>query len=364
MIYASRLGNIAFTIFIVVIVSIAISFSLVYFLYGKYKKENIKTGNEDDDIKKDLKRKLYQKGDPKEKKKKEKEEPEPEVQPQLGSYTVVDGKKIYEATFADVDLPDDTSSKKKKKQNFDLVPRVPYSERLVIYQKKKKRKEHIMDVVFYVFAALMLAVMIIGIIFKANNQDMKFGGNRLLTIQSNSMETMYEKNTYLVENNLNGPNNRIEKYALIGISDVANDKQIKLYDIVAYKDNDGNTIVHRVIKINEVDDFTEEGNIKLDSNGNPIKKRTFNLRGDANSGSMPIEINLPFEKIEGKFNGFKSLGIGITLSCLQSNIGIIAMVAAIAFLLAYNLCEASIDKSYDKREVEVAKRLDERPWEN
>lgn len=368
MIYASKLGNLAFTVFIIVIVCIAVAFSLVYFLYGKYKKENIKTGNEDDDIKKDLKRKLYQKGDPKDKKKKEKDQPEPEeVQPTLGNYTIVDGRKVYEATFADVDLSEDLK-KKKKKDSMDSVPRVPYSERLVIYQKKKKKKNTVMNIIFLVFCAIMLGIMIFGIVFKASNQKFLFGKSTVLTIQSNSMETVYPTNTYIDENHLNDSKNRIEKYALIGLDKVANPDQLHEYDIVSYSDSNKNTIVHRIVKIEKKTEIALKPDGKPDIGADGVEKTKnvyyYTLRGDANGGSMPQEVNLPFEKIEGKYNGFKSVGLGVALCCLQSNIGIIAMVAAITFIVAYNICETSIDKSYTLREVDVAKKMDERPWEN
>ena len=151
------------------------------------------------------------------------------------------------------------------------------------------------------------------------------------------MESIYEGNTYISDNNLT---NQIEQYSLIGIEKI-NEEDIKLYDVIAYKHDDV-IYVHRVIKIME----NAEG-VKL-----------FTLRGDANSDSLTFELGVRYENIVGKYNGFSNYGLGVTLIYLQSNIGIVALLSGFLFLIMFDFSEERIENSYDSREVYIAKEID------
>ena len=160
-----------------------------------------------------------------------------------------------------------------------------------------------------------------------------------MTIQTGSMETINKENKYIFENNLT---DQIEQFSLIGIDKVAQD-DIELYDILAYQSESGDIIVHRVTRIYTSSDT----NITY-----------YTLKGDANTSSSAEELTLTYDKVIGRYNGFQNYGLGVTLTYLQSNIGLVAIAAAAIFLITYNVTESLIDKAYDNQTLIISKKID------
>ena len=106
---------------------------------------------------------------------------------------------------------------------------------------------------------------------------------------------------------------------------------IEIYDILAFKVNDV-TYVHRVVDI-----IFDNGDIY------------FTLKGDANPTSLLIETKVKEEQIIGIYNGNNSLFMGIAITYLQSEIGLIALFMSIAFLINVEVQEYLIDNTYEKR---------------
>ena len=65
--------------------------------------------------------------------------------------------------------------------------------------------------------------------------------------------------------------------------------------------------------------------------------------------------------IECVYNGFQNFGLGVATIYLQSNIGLIAIIAAFMFLFIFQTTEHFIEQSYDKRAQEIAKQIDAKP---
>ena len=74
-----------------------------------------------------------------------------------------------------------------------------------------------------------------------------------------------------------------------------------------------------------------------------------------------ILIVLTFDDIECVYNGFQNFGLGVATIYLQSNIGLIAIIAAFMFLFTFQTTEHFIEQSYDKRTQEIAKQIDAKP---
>ena len=74
-----------------------------------------------------------------------------------------------------------------------------------------------------------------------------------------------------------------------------------------------------------------------------------------------IELVLTFDDIECVYNGFQNFGLGVATIYLQSNIGLIAIIAAFMFLFIFQTTEHFIEQSYDKRAQEIAKQIDAKP---
>ncbi len=152
-----------------------------------------------------------------------------------------------------------------------------------------------------------------------------------------SMEEAYEGNTYLKDKGLE---NQITQYSMIGVEKV-NPEEVALYDVLAFKNTKGETIVHRLIRI----DSTEDG-------------YRYTFRGDANSGSASYETALKFDSILGRYNGFQNYGLGVAITYFKSTAGIIALSSTAVFLVAYEVSEELIDKEYKERNQIVAEAYD------
>ena len=131
---------------------------------------------------------------------------------------------------------------------------------------------------------------------------------------------------------------------MIGIDKVSSDEEIELYDILAYKYK-GTTYVHRVIKI-----FTDE----------ETGTTCYTLRGDANSSSLSFETNITLDDIVGKYNGYQNYGLGVAFFYLQSNIGIVAIISAMLFVISFDFSEGKIEKAYYKRSEYILEQIEEK----
>ena len=184
-------------------------------------------------------------------------------------------------------------------------------------------------------------LIIVSVSYKLMGETFYFGNTTMLTIKTGSMETANDANTYLDENNLT---NQIEQYSIITLNKVKSDDELNLYDIAAYE-HDNTIYVHRIIR-------------KYTNLTTGVTYYTF--RGDANSESLSFELTITLDDIVGKYTGFQNYGLGVTLTYLQSTIGIVAMAAALIFLITYNVTEDRIETNYYKRILLISQELDKK----
>lgn len=277
-ILASAIANLSITISVIVILSMAATFSLLFILYCRNKKRLISLGDEDERLKQEI-------GAGFEKYKKKK--------PEANFYSYLD-----------------------RKNKIDLIYRIT------------------MDVISGIASCILLSIAITGLIFRSQGKQFFIGNTTYMTIETGSMSYKNTSN----QNYEKLPNNQIEQYALIGISKVK-EEEIKQFDIIAFK-NDGIIYVHRVIQIKDIDGA-----------------RLYTTQGDANSGSFSFEVDIPFDKIIGKYNGNQSLGLGVFLTYMQSETGIVAVLFAIGLLLVMDISSTYLLKCYKKREEFLEEEL-------
>ena len=132
-----------------------------------------------------------------------------------------------------------------------------------------------------------------------------------------------EENEYLFENKLD---NQIQVNDLIFLDKVDTLDEIKLYDIICYRNDEDQRIVHRVVEIN--DDYLI-------------------TRGDANNVSDDIEITL--DRIVGKYNGGKIPRIGAFTFFISSDYGISTISIILVLSIVYFVIKSSIEKEEEKR---------------
>lgn len=241
-------------------------------------------------------------------------------------------KKQIKYGFEDKELNDEITSTlyKTNKQNLSRNENLITYKDVIAREKSITSKLHIvMDVVSGVIIAFLLAIFITGLTYRINNDNLFIGNTTYMTILTSSMEEKNEDNDYLLTYDLN---DQITQYSLIGIDKINSEDDIELYDILAYK-HDDIVIVHRVVEIKEND------------KGETI----YRLQGDSNPFSLNYEKELTFDDFIGKYNGYQNYGLGVTLTYIKSNIGIIAILGAAIFLFLATYAEEMINNEYKTR---------------
>lgn len=241
-------------------------------------------------------------------------------------------KKQIKYGFEDKELNDEITSTlyKTNKKNLSRNENLITYKDVIAREKSITSKLHIvMDVVSGVIIAFLLAIFITGLTYRINNDNLFIGNTTYMTILTSSMEEKNEDNDYLLTYDLN---DQITQYSLIGIDKINSEADIELYDILAYK-HDDIVIVHRVVEIKEND------------KGETI----YRLQGDSNPSSLNYEKELTFDDFIGKYNGYQNYGLGVTLTYIKSNIGIIAILGAAIFLFLATYAEEMINNEYKTR---------------
>lgn len=320
---SSRLIEVAFYVALFTIIGLAITFSLLFFLYAMYKKRHIRYGHEDEKILISLKKKYKKK-------------------------LLASDNEFIDAYCSSSDKHQlEYSNKVHNVETYVYLhpfnkdaSRTKMSDLIELSEEKEIKKKKISKVFSIIFSVLLLVLIGFIVSYKLNGDLFYIGDSTYLVIQTGSMEKANEKNAYLKDNNLN---NQITQFSMIGLNKI-NEEDIKVYDVIGFKDEKGDIIVHRLIRINH---NTEEN------------KNYYTFRGDANSSSASYELAVTYDKMVGRFDGTENYGLGVLVTYLKSSAGIVALASAIVFILSFNMSEDSIDKEYKKRFKYIAKLYDE-----
>lgn len=215
------------------------------------------------------------------------------------------------------------------KEDINLLDQAVVDEK-----NKKNRKKKAWSIVGKVFSWVLLISVVGGFGFslyaRVSGNTMPYGDTGIIVIASGSMEKKNSANQYLVDNDLN---NQISTYDIIQIKKYGDESQVKLYDVVAYKNESKVTIVHRIISVSQ-DPLTG--------------KSRYITRGDANSVSddgSQYAGYLSFDDIVGYYTGSKVAFLGSFVIFLQSNAGIITIVALIYCLFMFSHYRGKYDKA-------------------
>lgn len=205
--------------------------------------------------------------------------------------------------------------------------------------KKKKALKIVSKSVSYLIFAIILVFFGFSLYSRFSGNTMPFGNTSLVVIASGSMSEKNEDNTYLA--NLN---NQFNTYDIIGISKYDNQSDVNLYDVVAFKNEDGTTIVHRIIEVEEV-------------NGETV----YITRGDSNNVSdngSQYEDYLHYENIIGYYNGTRIQTLGIFVIFLQSNAGIITIIAIGYCLFMFDYYNNKFENAVNDRTSKIIEALE------
>ena len=190
----------------------------------------------------------------------------------------------------------------------------------------KKIAKLVLNIVFYVVAAIVMIVAVIGMIGKFTGRTIPLFGYSAFVVVSPSMATVTDKYAdFLAEDK------RLDVKDLIITKKVKNEGELQLHTIVTFEALDNKTIVHRIVEIKE------------DSDG----QRIYVTRGDAN-------LQADGEFTANEFSGIvvANLGqFGKVIAFLGSVYGL-SCLGAIGFL--YFLTLYILNKMQEKEALQQA----------
>lgn len=175
------------------------------------------------------------------------------------------------------------------------------------------------------FFCLVLGVAFAFSLYLNFNEDKPANGiPSIKVVKSNSMATKNEKNLYLFENNLN---NQFDTFDIVICHHLPKEEDLKLYDIVIYKQDDI-YVIHRIVGI-------EEPNEKHPN------ERHFLLQGDA--VSSPDRFPVLYSQMQGIYTGDRIPYAGSFILFLQSPAGWLCILLVIYAIIATPLIEIKIE---------------------
>jgi len=212
----------------------------------------------------------------------------------------------YEAGKCDVELIDET-----------ILTNIKNSKmRHRIFKKVKQ-------VLFWVFIAILVPFLLLSVYSKVANGVAMINGHGMIAVASGSMSEKNPANPYLAN-----IDNQFYTHDMIMIEKVERPSDVQLYDVIAYVNDEGVNIIHRVVGFQQ----TASG-------------VRFVTRGDSNNADDEYKPSM--DDVLGEYTGTRIPYIGMFLMFLQSYSGIITVAAIIYCLI---MIESVGGKIYDARE--------------
>ncbi len=209
------------------------------------------------------------------------------------------------------------------KKDIELIDEVIY-ERQTKVKRRRKITKIVRTIVFYAIMILLVPLFIFSLVNRIQKNVTMVGNKTMMVVASGSMSMKNEANDYLITNNLN---DQFNTYDIIFLEKVDNASDLKLYDTVAYINDKGINVIHRIKEIR--------------TDGSYV------TRGDSNNAD---DVYHPkFDDIIGRYTGSRLKGIGIFVIFLQSYAGIITVVSLVYCLIMIDRTAEKINLVQDKR---------------
>lgn len=208
--------------------------------------------------------------------------------------------------------------------------------------KARKILKLIGKIISYVVLGGVFLIFIISLIGKISGDSIVVGNSTMVVIASGSMS---EKNSEFIKSHPEYTN-QFNTYDIIGITKYDKSSDVKIGDVVAYKNKNNITIVHRVI------------NSKVSDDGSTVVYLT---QGDSNTASdVGSQYNdyLSYDKIIGYYNGKRIKGIGIFVIFLQSSAGVVTVISVIYCLVMFDYLSNKYKKAIADRTNQLVKLID------
>lgn len=218
-------------------------------------------------------------------------------------------------------------------QTLKLIKLGAEDEKIIEEEKKKKniRVSKIIDYTITVILSLIFVFFFSSSLFINCTENTYFENvPTYKVVKTDSMSKKNEKNTYLVENNLN---DQIQSFDLIATYKIPEEKDLKLYDVVLYEVDDV-ILVHRIVGIEE-------------PNKEHPNERYFLLQGDAIE--RPDRFPVRYEQMKGIYRGERVPFVGSFVLFMQSPAGWICMLLVAVAVVCTPILERKISKAKEER---------------
>ena len=200
--------------------------------------------------------------------------------------------------------------------------------RLMLPRKRRSRAFiAVKKSLFIILAAAALFFAVNAVVFRLSG-GRKYLGFAALAVASGSMSYVSQTND-LPSDALSG----FDALDLIFIVS-ADESQLALYDIVAYRSAEGAIIIHRIV------DITQLGG-----------RTYYVMRGDANTAADGTAIS--YEAVIGKYCGAKIPGLGAAILFLQSWYGIVTVVVLVYIVCVYDSSVKKIKSAEKSRRAVI-----------
>ncbi len=243
-------------------------------------------------------------------------------------------KKLFSKGFEDEEI------KKEIEKDYPKIIKKKKNRSISDFIKRKEKGTKSSFLIYDILVSAVYGFLIILVCFglspTISTEHIFVFDKAMMIIETSSMETISPNNVYLKENDLDKDEHRINHYSFVCINKTT-PEQMRLYDVYAFKMYDFETkkditIVHRLIEIKEKDGET-----------------LYTFRGDSNSSSLLLEKEITFDKIVGRFSGYKNEFLGYLVVYLRSSIGIITITTTFLLLLIYSSLNSKLEIEHDKR---------------
>lgn len=204
---------------------------------------------------------------------------------------------------------------------------------MALYEKQKKNKKStkilkmVKNVLFYTILAIVVPIFIFSIVNRFQGRTTMIGDKGIMVVASGSMSERHKNNDYLVENDIT---NQFNTYDIIVLEKVEAQEDIELYDVIAFKNNKGVNIIHRVIDIRDV-------------NG----EFRYVTQGDANADKDDYTPN--YGDVIGRYTNQRVKSLGIFIIFFQSYSGMITIASLIFCLVMIDRYNLQIENEQNKR---------------
>lgn len=219
------------------------------------------------------------------------------------------------------------------KRDIELIEETIYNN---INNERAFRQtwRRVKQIAFYVFIALLIPFFLLSVVTKISTGVAMIGGKGMIVVASGSMSEKNPANTYLATRN-----NQVDTYDLIFVERVEDPSQLALYDVIAFVNDKGTNIIHRIVGI--------------ESTATGIRYVT---RGDSNNADDTYHPS--FEDVIGEYTDERVPLVGVFVMFLQSYSGIITLAAVIYCLIMIEYVSDRIFKAQNARMEILSKSID------